>query len=116
MKSDRKRLKGDKVDLLNQMKQLYCTLEAKEEEMRDFIRNYEQRVSESDESLRKVIAEKEDAEKDRWEILKRAREAAERSVSLREQLDQREKENEWLEAELEKVLQTTHFSVNREHG
>ncbi|XP_071805431.1 kazrin-like [Asterias amurensis] len=105
MKSDRKRLKGDKVDLLNQMKQLYCTLEAKEEEMRDFIRNYEQRVSESDESLRKVIAEKEDVEKDRWEILKRAREAAERSVSLREQLDQREKENEWLEAELEKLKQ-----------
>ncbi|XP_022085514.1 kazrin-like [Acanthaster planci] len=103
MKSDRKRLKGEKVDLLNQMKQLYCTLEAKEEEMRDFIRNYEQRVSESDESLRKVIAEKEEVEKDRWEILKRAREAAERSVSLREQLDRREKENEAMEQEIDKL-------------
>ncbi|XP_038061602.1 kazrin-like [Patiria miniata] len=103
MKSDRKRLKGEKVDLLNQMKQLYCTLEAKEEEMRDFIRNYEQRVSESDDSLRKVIVEKEEVEKDRWEILKRAREAAERSVSLREQLDKREKENEGLEEEIDKL-------------
>ena len=65
MKQDRKRLKGEKVDLLNQMKQLYCTLESKEEEMRDFLRNYEQRVSESDENLNKIIAEKEEVEKDR---------------------------------------------------
>eukprot|EP00057_Strongylocentrotus_purpuratus_P023674 XP_011678148.1 PREDICTED: kazrin isoform X1 [Strongylocentrotus purpuratus] len=103
MKADRKRLKSEKVDLLNQMKQLYCTLEAKEEEMRDFIRNYEQRMTESDASLNKIVAEKEEVEKDRWEILKRAREAAERSVALREQLDKKEKENECLEEELEKV-------------
>ena len=67
MKQDRKRLKGEKVDLLNQMKQLYCTLESKEEEMRDFLRNYEQRVNESDENLKKIIGEKEEVEKDRWE-------------------------------------------------
>ena len=103
MKADRKRLKSEKVDLLNQMKQLYCTLEAKEDEMRDFIRNYEQRMTESEASLKKMVAEKEEVEKDRWEILKRAREAAERSVALREQLDKKEKENESLEEELEKV-------------
>ncbi|XP_072035835.1 kazrin-like isoform X2 [Amphiura filiformis] len=103
MKQDRKRLKGEKVDLLNQMKQLYCTLESKEEEMRDFLRNYEQRMSESDENLKKIIAEKEEVEKDRWEILKRAREAAERSVALRETLDKKEKEVESLEQELDRV-------------
>lgn len=42
MKSDRKRLKAEKFDLLHQMKQLYATLEDKEKELRDFIRNYEQ--------------------------------------------------------------------------
>lgn len=42
MKSDRRRLKAEKFDLLNQMKQLYATLEDKEKELRDFIRNYEQ--------------------------------------------------------------------------
>ena len=104
MKADRKRLKSEKVDLLNQMKQLYCTLEAKEEEMRDFIRNYEQRMTESERSLKKIVAEKEEVEKDRWEILKRAREAAERSVALREQLDKKEKENELMEEEMEKVM------------
>lgn len=54
MKSDRKRLKGEKLDLLSQMKQLYSTLEEKETELRDFIRNYEQRVKESDDMIKQV--------------------------------------------------------------
>lgn len=119
MKNDRKRLKGEKVDLLNQMKQLYCTLEAKEEEMREFIRNYEQRMAESENKLKQVIQEKEEVEKDHWEILKRAREAAERSVSLRNQLDQKEKENESLQDEIFKMRRLVsvemHNSVSMPH-
>lgn len=42
MKADRKRLKGEKTDLVSQMQQLYATLESREEQLRDFIRNYEQ--------------------------------------------------------------------------
>ena len=42
LKADRKRLRADKFDLINQMKALYATLEDKERELRDFIRNYEQ--------------------------------------------------------------------------
>ena len=48
LKADRKRLKAEKFDLLNQMKQLYATLEDKEKELRDFIRNYEQVRSSND--------------------------------------------------------------------
>lgn len=54
MKADRKRLKAEKLDLLSQMKQLYCTLEDKESELRDFIRNYEQRMRESDVAVKQV--------------------------------------------------------------
>ncbi len=54
MKADRKRLKAEKLDLLSQMKQLYCTLEDKEAELRDFIRNYEQRMRESDIAVKQV--------------------------------------------------------------
>ena len=54
MKADRKRLKAEKLDLLHQMKQLYCTLEDKEAELRDFIRNYEQKMGESDENIKQV--------------------------------------------------------------
>lgn len=42
MKADRKRLKAEKTDLVSQMQQLYATLESREEQLRDFIRNYEQ--------------------------------------------------------------------------
>lgn len=55
LKADRKRLKGEKLELLNQMKQLYGTLEDKESELRDFIRNYEQRMRESDDTIKQVI-------------------------------------------------------------
>ncbi|XP_071840907.1 kazrin-like isoform X3 [Apostichopus japonicus] len=119
MKNDRKRLKGEKVDLLNQMKQLYCTLEAKEEEMRDFMRNYEERMAESESKLKQVTQEKEEVEKDHWEILKRAREAAERSVTLRNQLDQKQRENENLQEEILKMrkllMVDMHNSVSMPH-
>ncbi len=45
LRADRKRLKAEKFELLNQMKQLYATLEDKDKELRDFIRNYEQVIA-----------------------------------------------------------------------
>lgn len=42
MKADRKRLKVEKADLVSQMQQLYTTLESREEQLREFIRNYDQ--------------------------------------------------------------------------
>lgn len=42
MKADRKRLKVEKADLMSQMQQLYTTLESREEQLREFIRNYDQ--------------------------------------------------------------------------
>lgn len=42
MKADRKRLKVEKADIVNQMQQLYTTLESREEQLREFIRNYDQ--------------------------------------------------------------------------
>ena len=42
MKGDRKRLKVEKADLVSQMQQLYTTLESREEQLREFIRNYDQ--------------------------------------------------------------------------
>jgi len=42
MKADRKRLKIEKADLVSQMQQLYATLESREDQLREFIRNYDQ--------------------------------------------------------------------------
>ncbi|XP_064642086.1 uncharacterized protein LOC135496603 isoform X2 [Lineus longissimus] len=100
MKSDRKRLKAEKVDLLSQMKQLYLTLEEKEGELREFIRNYELRMRESDESIKQLALEKDDAEREKWEVLKRARDAAERVVILKSEVDEKNTEIQHLEDEL----------------
>ena len=54
MKADRKRFKGEKLDLLNQMKQLYSTLEDKESELREFIRTYEQKMKETQVNIKQV--------------------------------------------------------------
>ncbi|GLH05284.1 Uncharacterized protein GBIM_10923, partial [Gryllus bimaculatus] len=88
--ADRKRLKAEKFDLLNQMKQLYGTLEDKEKELRDFIRNYEQRMRESEASLQQLTSEREERERERWSLLRHARDEAERSLALAAQLEQRD--------------------------
>ena len=55
MKADRKRLTSEKADLVSQIKQLYNTLKDKEAELRDFIRNYEQRSNDNSELIKQVI-------------------------------------------------------------
>ena len=54
MKSERKRLKSEKSELLGQMKQVYNMLEDKESELREFIQNYEQKMRESDVQVSKL--------------------------------------------------------------
>jgi len=54
MKMDRNRLKSDACDIHLQMKQLYCTLGDKEAELRDFIRSYDQRKQDCQETIKQV--------------------------------------------------------------
>ncbi|XP_049819963.1 kazrin isoform X2 [Aethina tumida] len=89
LKSDKRRLKAEKFDLLNQMKELYTTLEDKEKELRDFIRSYGQ-VRENDTSLQQLSTEREERERERWSLLRHARDEAERSLSLAAQLNAKE--------------------------
>ena len=54
LKCDRKRLKQEKLELLNQTKELYKTIEAKENEIRDFLRHYESKTRETANSVKRV--------------------------------------------------------------
>lgn len=54
MRSDRKRLKSEKIELLNQAKELYSTIESKENELRDFLRHYESKTKETSFAVKKV--------------------------------------------------------------
>ena len=103
LRRERKQLKSEKLDLLNQLKQLYAILEDKEKELRDFILNYEQRMKDSEEAIKQLVAEKEKLQKERWEILKHATENSERCVTIKTELDEalencRRKEEELLAA------------------
>ncbi|KAL4221609.1 hypothetical protein ACF0H5_019866 [Mactra antiquata] len=100
LKADRKRLKGEKLELLNQMKQLYSTLEDKEAELRDFIRNYEQRMRESDETIKQLCVEKDQCDREKWEIIQKARHAAEQAVFLQTQSEGKQQHIQKLETEL----------------
>ncbi|XP_041979028.1 kazrin isoform X5 [Aricia agestis] len=89
LKADKKRLKAEKFDLLNQMKQLYATLEDKEKELRDFIRNYEQMRSRGGASSA-LGAERAERERERAALLRHARDEAERSLQLAAALSARD--------------------------
>ncbi|XP_064153937.1 kazrin-A isoform X3 [Anguilla rostrata] len=100
MKADRKRLKAEKADLVNQMQQLYATLESREEQLRDFIRNYEQHRKESEDAVKVLAKEKDQLEREKWDLRRQTKEATEHAGALRSQLDLKENRIKELEAEL----------------
>ncbi|NP_001090805.1 kazrin [Xenopus tropicalis] len=106
MKADRKRLKTEKTDLVSQMEQLYTTLESREEQLRDFIRNYEQHRKESEDAVKALAKEKDVLEREKWELRRQAKEATDHASSLRSQLDLKDNRIKELEAELAMAKQS----------
>ncbi|XP_018081566.2 kazrin isoform X3 [Xenopus laevis] len=106
MKADRKRLKAEKTDLVSQMEQLYTTLESREEQLRDFIRNYEQHRKESEDAVKALAKEKDVLEREKWELRRQAKEATDHASSLRSQLDLKDNRIKELEAELAMAKQS----------
>lgn len=124
MKADRKRLKVEKADLASQMQQLYTTLESREEQLREFIRNYDQHrkvaparahprrsfhlnalcVDQESEDAVKVLAKEKDLlEREKWDLRRQTKEATEQVNILRAQMDMKENRVKELEAELTMV-------------
>ncbi|XP_062842284.1 kazrin, periplakin interacting protein b isoform X2 [Trichomycterus rosablanca] len=100
MKCDRKRLKAEKADLVNQMQQLYTTLESREEQLRDFIRNYDQHRKDSEDAVKALAKEKDMLEREKWDLRRQTKEATEHASLLRSQIDMKENRIKELEAEL----------------
>ncbi|KAK2121760.1 hypothetical protein P7K49_003146 [Saguinus oedipus] len=98
MKANRKRLKGEKTDLVSQMQQLYATLESREEQLRDFIRNYEQRRKESEDAVKALAKEKD--------LLEREKRPTDHAAAPRSQLDLKDNRMKELEAELAMAKQS----------
>ncbi|CAG5979947.1 unnamed protein product [Menidia menidia] len=106
MKADRKRLKVEKGDLVSQMQQLYTTLDNREEQLREFIRNYDQHRKESEDAVKVLAKEKDMLEREKWDLKRQTKEATEQSNILRSQMDMKENRIKELEAELTMAKQS----------
>uniref|UniRef100_A0A3P9JIH8 Kazrin, periplakin interacting protein b n=1 Tax=Oryzias latipes TaxID=8090 RepID=A0A3P9JIH8_ORYLA len=106
MKADRKRLKSEKADLVSQMQQLYTTLENREGQLREFIRNYDQHRKESEDAVKALAKEKDMLEREKWDLKRQTKESTEQANILRCQLDMKENRIKELEAELTMAKQS----------
>ena len=52
--NDRKRLRCEKVELLNQIRELFNTIESKENEIKDFLKHYETKTKETSIAVKRV--------------------------------------------------------------
>lgn len=84
LKAERKKLRSDKNDLLQQVKHLCASLQDKEQELRNFIRKFDQRIRDSESTVLKASS---DNDHDRWTLIKHAHDEAERSLALAAQLN-----------------------------
>uniref|UniRef100_A0A8C9K0D9 Kazrin N-terminal domain-containing protein n=1 Tax=Panthera tigris altaica TaxID=74533 RepID=A0A8C9K0D9_PANTA len=116
MKADRKRLKGEKTDLVSQMQQLYATLESRGPPAPPGRRappppprrNSPGAPSpqESEDAVKALAKEKDLLEREKWELRRQAKEATDHATALRSQLDLKDNRMKELEAELAMAKQS----------
>lgn len=82
------------------VKDLQLQLREREEELGRQRRSAERDARERHEQVCRLTREGQKLEREKWELLKRARDGAERSLSLRTQLDQKESQLRSLQADL----------------
>lgn len=97
LKAERKKLRSDKNDLLQQVKHLCSSLQDKEQELRNFIRKFDQRIRDSESTVAKATS---DNDHDRWTLIKHAHDEAERSLALAAQLNVKDKQLKRMEQQL----------------
>lgn len=83
-------------------------MQDKEQELRDFIRNFEHRIRETESTNAKVSSERE---RERWSLLKHAREESERSLALAAQLNARDIQLQRIQEQLQEVCALTFCHV-----
>lgn len=111
LKAERKKLRSDKNDLLQQVKHLCSSLQEKEQELRNFIRKFDQRIKDESISASKAPTENEH---DRWKLMKQAQEETERSLALAAQLNIKDIQIQRMEQQLRQL--TTRCASDQDVG
>lgn len=91
------------------VKQLCASLQDKEQELRDFIRNFEHRIRDSEANNAKISSERE---RERKTLLNHAREEAERSIALATQLTNRDIQLQRTQEQLLEVSNHSSLLIN----
>lgn len=85
------------------VKELRIKLREKEEDLARLERQKQRECKERDDAVKKLTREAKKVEREKWELLKRARDAAERSLYLRTQLDTKEGSLHSVQGELDRT-------------
>lgn len=95
--------KPSREDLTLQIKDLQIRLREKEEDIERRGRQHARELHQREEQIKKLSKENHKLEREKWELLKRARDAAERSLHLRTQLNMKEGTYRGVQGELERT-------------
>ena len=90
MKKERKQfreLKNQKETLLDQLRELYSKLNDKDKELNTIAGNYQQLIKDGEEKIKELALENRKLERERWDLMKMARDTSERSVTMRSQFE-----------------------------
>ncbi|XP_078488942.1 kazrin isoform X1 [Ciona intestinalis] len=98
--SDRKRLKQEKTELLNQIQEMQNTIDDKEEQLRDFIREFELQMKENEEIMRESDDERSRLTRERNDLSRRLQDQVEIVTSLRGEVVGNEKRLREMESEV----------------
>lgn len=104
MRIDRKRLKSEKLALLNHTKDLYKTIESKELEIRDILTHFDQRTRETSSVVKKLMDDKSDLEKEKNELQLQLIELIDEKVDLNLKLESKQVIISKLQKQLFEVL------------
>ena len=95
--------KPSREDIALQIKELQILLREKEEDLERRERQHAKELHQREEQIKKLSKENHKLEREKWELLKRARDAAERSLHLRTQLNMREGTYRGVQGELDRT-------------
>ena len=92
MKKERKQfreVKNQKETLLDQLRELYSKLNDKDKELNTIAGNYQQLIKDGEEKIKELALENRKLERERWDLMKMARDTSERSVTMRSQFEEK---------------------------
>ncbi|KRX91400.1 Kazrin [Trichinella pseudospiralis] len=102
-KADQKRLRQEKAELFNQMKELCDGLEKKESHIKEFVRTLEQRVQESDMQTKQLLWEKQKLEAEYGKAAEQLSKANQQLNIQKQNLTKEQQENSRLQASLKEM-------------